>query len=105
MDDEELDVMESDDAMPLSESEAELMEEYPDSECSLSNQSSLVANNKSGRRAGSSAPTPLPFWLQSDREVPRLELPKSSEDLLLPAHQVLPACAVYEVLRKFSSEV
>lgn len=104
LEDEELDVMESDDNLPLSESEAEL-EEYPDSDYSLSNQSSLVTTSKSGRWAGSSAPTPLPFWLQSDREIPRLELPKSSEDLLLPPHQVLPACAIYEVLRKFSSEV
>lgn len=106
--DEELDVVESDDPdmQPLSDDETDLtmgeFAEDSDSE-SLSNQSSAVV--RSGRWPSSSAPTPLPFWLQADREVPKLELPKSSEDLLLPPHQVLPACAVYEVLRKFSSEV
>jgi len=103
--DEELDVMESDDPdLAPSDSEAELMEYAGDSDCeSLSNLSSSVV--RSGRWPSSAAATPQPFWLQPDREVPRLELPKSSEDLLLPNHEVLPACAIYEVLRKFSSEV
>ena len=104
-DDEELPVMQIDQSLPTSESEPELMVGSPDPECSLSNPSGLVAKRKSGQRTGSSSLTPLPFWLQSDLEIPRLELPKSSKDLLLPAYQVLPACAIYEVLSKFSSEV
>ena len=71
-----------------------------ESDLSLSNQSTAVSRKEFLK----SIPTPLPLWLQ-DREIPKLDLPRSSEDLLLPMHQVLPACAVYEVLRKFSSEV
>lgn len=97
--------MESDDPdLAPTDSEAELIEYAGDSDCeSLSNLSNSVV--RSGRWPSSAATTPQPFWLQPDREVPRLELPKSSEDLLLPNHEVLPACAIYEVLRKFSSEV
>ena len=47
--------------------------------------------------------TPLLCILQSN--VPSLTLPERSDDLLLPIHQVLPACDVYEVLRKFGPEV
>lgn len=69
-----------------------------DSDYSLSNHSSV---RKSETRR---APTPVPLWLREE-PIPELELPKTSQDLLLPADQVLPACAVYEVLRKFSTEV
>ena len=93
--DEQID---SDVDIPNSENDLEELEDV-DSDYSLSNQSASLKKNDS-----KSVPTPLPLWLQ-DREVSRLDLPKSSEDLLLPIHQVLPACAVYEVLRKFSSEV
>ena len=51
----------------------------------------------------SSILTPLLCIQQSN--VPSLTLPQSSDDLLLPIHQVLPACDVYEVLRKFGQEV
>ena len=47
--------------------------------------------------------TPLLCIQQSN--VPSLTLPERSDDLLLPIHQVLPACDVYEVLRKFGPEV
>ncbi|KAG5279893.1 hypothetical protein AALO_G00082740 [Alosa alosa] len=36
-------------------------------------------------------------------EIPALELPRSSEDLLIPAEQLLNAAAIYEVLRNFST--
>ena len=74
-----------------------------DSDFSLSNQSQLVVSQRQ-RAETKSLPAPLPFWLQ-DCDIPSLKLPKSSEDLLLLTHQVLPACAIYEVLRKFSMEV
>lgn len=38
-----------------------------------------------------------------EKEIPPLELPKSSDDLLIPPAQVLNASSVYEVLRNFSS--
>ena len=43
------------------------------------------------------------FILQTN--VLSLTLPENSDDLLLPIHQVLPCCAVYEVLGKFSHKV
>ena len=50
---------------------------------------------------------PLLFVTESNGDVPTLALPESSNDFLLPTHQlqVLPACAVYKVLEKFSHEV
>ncbi|XP_059156808.1 nucleosome-remodeling factor subunit BPTF-like isoform X2 [Physella acuta] len=39
--------------------------------------------------------------IQDDKEIPQLELPASSTDLLLPSDNVLQAIGVYEVLRHF----
>lgn len=50
-------------------------------------------------------PSPEPLWLRSDEQIPKLELPKSSEDLLVPADHVMQAVCVYEVLRRFKSQV
>lgn len=99
--DAELDV-ESDVDIPISEPESDELDDNA-SDISISNQSSSM--RKIVESSIKSIPTPLPIWLQSDQDLPVLTLPKSSEDLLLPTHQVLPACAIYEVLRKFSSEV
>ena len=49
-------------------------------------------------------PSPEPLWLRSE-EIPKLELPKSSEDLLVPTEHVMQALSVYEVLRRFKSQV
>ncbi|XP_055377092.1 nucleosome-remodeling factor subunit NURF301 isoform X2 [Condylostylus longicornis] len=49
-------------------------------------------------------PSPEPVWLQ-DREVPPLEVPQSSEDLLLSKEHILDAVAIYEVLRRFRNLV
>lgn len=49
-------------------------------------------------------PSPEPLWLR-DEEIPKLELPKSSEDLLVPTEHVMQALCVYEVLRRFKSQV
>ncbi|MGH0138330.1 UNVERIFIED_CONTAM: hypothetical protein FKN15_036066 [Acipenser sinensis] len=38
-----------------------------------------------------------------EKEVPPLELPKSSEDLLVPTEQLLNIVAIYDVLRNFST--
>ena len=99
--DPDLDV-ESDVDLPITEPESDELDDNA-SDISLSNHSSSM--RKVVESSIKSIPTPLPIWLQSDRDLPVLTLPKSSEDLLLPTHRVLSACAIYEVLRKFSSEV
>lgn len=50
------------------------------------------------------APSPEPLWLQN-RDLPGLELPKSSEDLLISRDSVMQALSVYEVLRHFRTLV
>lgn len=45
-------------------------------------------------------PTPEPLWLQN-RDIPPLELPKSSDDLLIPKEHVMTTLSIYEVLRHF----
>ena len=99
--DADLDV-ESDVDIPVSESESEDLDDAS-SDVSFSNHSSSM--RKVVESSIKAIPTPPPLWLQPERDIPVLTLPKTSEDLLLPSHQVLPACAIYEVLRKFSSEV
>lgn len=49
-------------------------------------------------------PSPDPLWL-TDEKTPKLDLPKSSEDLLVPTEHVMQAVCVYEVLRRFKSQV
>ncbi|XP_058124580.1 nucleosome-remodeling factor subunit NURF301 isoform X2 [Anopheles coustani] len=45
-------------------------------------------------------PSPDPIWLQ-DRDVPELELPESSDDLLVPTEIVLKCASIYEIIRRF----
>ena len=47
--------------------------------------------------------TPVPFWLKTEDEehVPELNLPKSSDDLLIDPKQSFKAAGVYEVLRHY----
>jgi len=49
-------------------------------------------------------PSPEPLWLRGET-IPKLELPKSSEDLLVPTEHIMQALSVYEVLRRFKSQV
>lgn len=46
-------------------------------------------------------PSPEPLWLQQERLIPQLELPPSSEDLIIPHSLVLQVVGIYEVLRRF----
>uniref|UniRef100_A0A8C6V869 Bromodomain PHD finger transcription factor n=1 Tax=Neogobius melanostomus TaxID=47308 RepID=A0A8C6V869_9GOBI len=55
----------------------------------------------SGRRRGR-APRPRTPILEQ-KEIPPLELPDSSEDLLVPNEELLNAVSIYEVLRNFST--
>ncbi|EAA10839.5 AGAP006133-PA [Anopheles gambiae str. PEST] len=49
-------------------------------------------------------PSPDPIWLQ-EREVPPLELPESSQDLLVPTDIVLKCTSIYEIIRRFRHQV
>lgn len=49
-------------------------------------------------------PSPEPFWLQN-RDIPVLELPKSSDDLLIPKELIMQSLSIYEVLRHFRTLV
>ncbi|KAK8737064.1 hypothetical protein OTU49_004783, partial [Cherax quadricarinatus] len=57
-----------------------------------------------GPLSASRPQTPVPVWLQ-DRRYPPLDLPDSSDDLLLPRAYVLRAVGTYEVLRHFRTLV
>lgn len=46
-------------------------------------------------------PSPDPLWLQEERKIPPLELPASSDDLIIPNNLVLQVVGIYEVLRHF----
>lgn len=71
------------------------LSEQSDSE--LSYRSSDVPKNKISY---TKPPSPDPLWLQ-DLELPYLELPKSSEDLLVPNETTMQTLSIYEVLRHF----
>jgi nucleosome-remodeling factor subunit BPTF len=44
---------------------------------------------------------PVPLWMDTEKIVEELELPKSSDDLLLERDLVMKAVAIYEPLRRF----
>lgn len=95
---------EIEDDIALSESESESVgAPSSDSDFSLSSFSTLSGTP---RRPGTlnRAPSPEPLWLQN-REIPRLELPRSSEDLLVPKDLVMSVLSIYEVLRHFRNLV
>ncbi|XP_045626029.2 nucleosome-remodeling factor subunit NURF301 isoform X1 [Procambarus clarkii] len=104
---EELSEKEESDYKSASEDEGDLGDEdevdVSEGEESVS---SLGTNGGTpGRVLGGSRPqTPVPVWLQ-DRQYPPLDLPKSSDDLLLPRAYVLRAVGIYEVLRHFRTLV
>lgn len=76
-----------------SESDSLVGENESESDFSLSSFSS--GNQKRTRQ-----PSPEPLWLQQ-RDIPQLELPPSSEDLMLPVQYTLRTSAVYEIMRRF----
>uniref|UniRef100_A0A671P9U4 Nucleosome-remodeling factor subunit BPTF-like n=1 Tax=Sinocyclocheilus anshuiensis TaxID=1608454 RepID=A0A671P9U4_9TELE len=78
---EELDYLEEDDA-------------------SFCTESSHGSNAGTGRRKRPRPRRP-PSPILEQKEIPPLELPSSSEDLLIPNEQLLNASAIYEVLRSF----
>nr|CAD7457344.1 unnamed protein product [Timema tahoe] len=72
-----------------------------DSEFSLSSYSTVSGTPKKFLHR---PPSPEPLWLQNC-ELPPLDLPKSSEDLLIPREHVMQALCIYEVLRHFRTLV
>ncbi|XP_055631397.1 nucleosome-remodeling factor subunit NURF301 isoform X2 [Toxorhynchites rutilus septentrionalis] len=74
-----------------------------ESEDSLANESDSDFSIHSFGVGGSvcqKEPSPDPIWLQ-EREYPPLELPGSSDDLLVSNSIVLKATAIYEIIRRF----
>lgn len=74
-----------------------------DSDFSLSSFSSLNPIQKTSQCA-SPCQTPEPLWLQ-DCDLPSLDLPDTSDDLLVPHEYVLRSISIYEVVRRFYSLV
>lgn len=95
-----------DDIFPRSDSECDesggIKDELSDSDFSLSSFSTASGTIRKSQIYR--PPSPEPFWLQN-REIPILELPKSSDDLLIPKDLVMQALSIYEVLRHFRTLV
>lgn len=89
----------------LSESDEESVRgPSSDSDFSLSSYSTFSGTPRKQNLILTRAPTPEPLWLQN-REIPPLNLPKSSEDLLVPKEHVMSILSIYEVLRHFRNLV
>ncbi|CAK9823195.1 Nucleosome-remodeling factor subunit NURF301 [Anthophora retusa] len=71
-----------------------------DSDFSLSSYSTTSGTPRKTLLSQQRPPSPEPLWLQN-RELPQLNLPKSSDDLLVPRELVMPSLSIYEVLRHF----
>ncbi|XP_050959277.1 LOW QUALITY PROTEIN: nucleosome-remodeling factor subunit BPTF [Labeo rohita] len=82
--------------------ESDYLEELDDLE---EDDASYCTESSHGSNAGRKRPRPRrpPSPILEQKEIPPLELPSSSEDLLIPNEQLLNASAIYEVLRSFST--
>lgn len=93
-----------DDPLLQSEDESSESVEEPDpssdSDFSLSSFSTASGTPRRTLLSQQRPPSPEPLWLQN-RELPKLELPRSSDDLLVPKDLVMPCLSIYEVLRHF----
>uniref|UniRef100_A0A668A4H6 Bromodomain PHD finger transcription factor n=1 Tax=Myripristis murdjan TaxID=586833 RepID=A0A668A4H6_9TELE len=86
--------------------DSDYLEELPDDDdasyCTESSfRSHSTLGSTPGRRRSRALQPQSPIF--ESKDVPQLELPKSSDDLLIPASQLLNVSAVYEVLRNFGS--
>uniref|UniRef100_A0AAY4CNT7 Bromodomain PHD finger transcription factor n=1 Tax=Denticeps clupeoides TaxID=299321 RepID=A0AAY4CNT7_9TELE len=102
---EEEPVTDEEDDEEAVDDESDYLEEIPDEEeddASYCTESSFRSHGSgAGRRKSRVVRPRSPIF--EEKEIPRLDLPKTSEDLLLPSEQLLSASAVYEVLRNFST--
>lgn len=73
-------------------------DELSDSDFSVSSYSTSGTNKRNLTYQRN--PTPEPLWLQN-RDIPLLELPKSSDDLLIPKEYIMATLSIYEILRHF----
>lgn len=96
---------EGEDEIGISESESEETVDDPssDSDFSLSSYSTLSGTPRKTLNINR-PPTPEPLWLQN-KDLPKLELPKSSDDLLIPNKHIMSCISIYEVLRHFRNLV
>lgn len=89
-----------------SESDSLIGDAESESDFSLSSFSSCTqqqlqqSQNSSQHHKRQRLPTPEPLWLQQ-RDIPALELPPTSDDLLMPLKYTLRTAAVYEIMRRF----
>ncbi|VVC31946.1 Hypothetical protein CINCED_3A007015 [Cinara cedri] len=86
-----------------SDTNAEDVDDVSDSDFSVSG-FSVASRARKSNVSYIRNPSPEPLWLR-DEEIPILELPKSSEDLLVPTEHIMQALCVYEVLRRFKNQV
>ncbi|KAK1799264.1 hypothetical protein P4O66_007506 [Electrophorus voltai] len=90
----------TDDEDEVIDNQSDYLEELPDDDdASYCTESSRGSTPGRRRRRARRPPSPI----LEQKEIPALELPKSSEDLLIPPAQLLNASAIYEVLRNFST--
>ncbi|XP_019939678.2 nucleosome-remodeling factor subunit BPTF isoform X9 [Paralichthys olivaceus] len=87
--------------------ESDYLEELPydDDDASYCTESSFRSHSTLGSTPGPKRSRAMPprSPILEAKDIPPLELPKSSEDLLVLASQLLNVSAVYEVLRNFGS--
>lgn len=78
--------------------------ESSDSDFSISDYSNVSSSAKRNTVSVQRPATPEPLWLQN-RPIPTLELPKTSDDLLVPREHIMAVLSIYEVLRHFRNLV
>lgn len=86
-----------------SDTNIEDVDEVSDSDFSLSS-FSVASRARKSNVSYIRNPSPEPLWVR-DEEISKLELPKSSEDLLVPNEHIMQSLCIYEVLRRFKSQV
>lgn len=85
----------------LSDSDSNSAEQLSsDSDFSLSSYSTTQSGTPRKLLGAPRAPSPDPLWLQS-RDLPPLDIPKTSEDLLVPKEHIMQVVSIYEVMRHF----
>ncbi|CAH0555321.1 unnamed protein product [Brassicogethes aeneus] len=75
-----------------------------DSDFSLSSYSTMSGTPRKDLKSIQRPPTPEPLWLQN-KDIPTLNLPKSSDDLIVPKEKIMEVLSIYEVLRHFRNLV
>ncbi|XP_028674723.1 nucleosome-remodeling factor subunit BPTF isoform X3 [Erpetoichthys calabaricus] len=104
---EELPSEDDDEEAPMDEESdyLEELEEEDDDDASYCTESSFRSqstySSTPGRRRPRHHRPRSPIF--EEKEIPPLELPKSSEDLMVPSEQLLNVSAIYEVLRNFGT--